>query len=260
MKNQLKNALAENKYVVGPFMKLPSPAVVEIMGKGGFDYIIIDCEHGPLDMMVAEDMIRAAHLAGMAAVIRVSENKDYLISRALDIGADGVQVPQISTREDAKRAVEAAKFTPVGQRGVCRYVRAAGYSSVNKERYFSEANEDTMVIIHIEGLEGIKNIDQIIEVDGIDVIFIGPYDLSQSLGIPGQVNHENVREKMKEVILKAKKKGKCVGTFVDDVQTGLLWMKEGVSYISYSVDVGIIYETAKKIVQAMNMNLKNGML
>jgi 4-hydroxy-2-oxoheptanedioate aldolase len=208
LKNYLKNTLEKNKYVIGPFMKLPSPAVVEIMGKGGFDYIIIDCEHGPLEMMSAENMIRAAHLVGMAAIIRVSENCDYLISRALDIGADGVQIPQISTVEDAKKAVKAAKFSPAGQRGVCRYVRAAEYSALNKEQYFSEANENAMVIIQIEGLEGIKNIDKIMEVEGIDVIFIGPYDLSQSLGIPGQVNHEAVREKMKEVISKAEKKGK----------------------------------------------------
>lgn len=247
MKNKLKSALSSGKNVIGPFMKLPSPAVVEIFGKGGFDYVIIDCEHGPLDMLTAEEMIRAAHLSGMSAVIRIPENSDHMISRALDIGADAVQVPQISSKQEAIKAVQAAKFSPIGHRGVCRYVRAAGYSSVNRQEYFGNTNDETMVIVHIEGLDGVENIDEILEVEGIDVIFIGPYDLSQSLGMPGQVENEAVKEKMREVIEKASIKNKCVGTFVDDVDTGCMWMEEGVKYISYSVDVGIIYENIKQI-------------
>lgn len=247
MENRLKEKLNTGEFVIGPFMKLPSPAVVEIMGISGFDYVIIDCEHGPLNVLAAEDMVRAAHLAGISAVIRITENNPAMISRALDIGADAVQVPQVSTKKDAEDVVKAAKFSPLGERGVCRFVRAAGYSSVDKTEYFEKANRETMVIIHIEGQEGVENLDDILTVDGIDVVFIGPYDLSQSLGIPGQVNHPLVEEKMKEVIKKAQSKGKCVGTFVDDVETGHKWMKLGVQYISYSVDTGIIHETCKDI-------------
>lgn len=245
MRNILKEKLKENKSIIGPFMKLPSPAVVEIIGTAGFDYAIIDCEHGPLDMLKAEEMIRSAHLSNLGAVIRVSENNPVLISRALDIGADAVQIPQISCKEEAVEAVKAAKFQPLGERGVCRYVRAAGYSSVVKSEYFSSANEDTMVILQVEGLEGINNIDDILEVEGVDIIFIGPYDLSQSLGCTGDVENPLVVNKMKEVVEKAKAKNKIIGTFVDDIKTAHKYTKEGLQYISYSVDVGIIYNKFK---------------
>jgi 4-hydroxy-2-oxoheptanedioate aldolase len=230
-------------------MKLSSPPVVEIAGLAGFDFVIIDCEHGPLNMLEAENMIRAAHLANMSAVVRVGENNPNMISRALDIGADAVEIPQISTKEDALNAVKASKFSPLGERGVCRYVRAAKYSSMDKSEYFKYANENTLVIIHIEGMEGIENLDKILEVDGIDVIFIGPYDLSQSLGIPGDVNNIKVEEKMKEVVNKASAKGKIVGTFVDDIESAKKWKSLGIQYMSYAVDVGIIYDSFKKITE-----------
>ena len=248
MVNILKQKIEHGDVLIGPFMKLPSPAVVEIMGLAGFDFVIIDCEHGPLNMLEAEDMIRAAKVCGIGSVIRVTENNPAMISRALDIGVDAVQVPQISTRKDAESVVMAAKFSPLGERGVCRYVRAAGYTSTNKGEYFDKANKDTMVIIHIEGKEGIDNMDDILEVEGIDIVFIGPYDLSQSLGLPGEVNHPLVEEKMREVIEKSIKKGKWVGTFVDNVDGAYKWRKLGVNYISYAVDVGIIYDAAKNII------------
>jgi 4-hydroxy-2-oxoheptanedioate aldolase len=249
MGNLLKEKLENKSNVIGPFMKLPSPPVVEIAGLAGFDFVIIDCEHGPLNMLEAENMIRAAHLANMSAVVRVGENNPNMISRALDIGADAVEIPQISTKEDALNAVKASKFSPLGERGVCRYVRAAKYSSMDKSEYFKYANENTLVIIHIEGMEGIENLDKILEVDGIDVIFIGPYDLSQSLGIPGDVNNIKVEEKMKEVVNKASAKGKIVGTFVDDIESAKKWKSLGIQYMSYAVDVGIIYDSFKKITE-----------
>jgi len=249
MSNRLKEKLNDKKYVIGPFLKLPSPAVVEIMGLSGFDYVIIDCEHGPLNVLVAEDMVRAAHLAGISAVIRIRENNAGRISQALDIGADAVQVPQICSKKDAEELIKAAKFYPAGERGVCRYVRAAEYSAIEKTAYFKKANRDSMVIIHIEGQEGIDNLEEIISVDGIDVVFIGPYDLSQSLGLPGQINHPLVEEKMKQIVEKVRSKGKYVGTFVDDVETGNKWIKLGVQYISYSVDVGIMHNACVSIIQ-----------
>jgi 4-hydroxy-2-oxoheptanedioate aldolase len=257
MKNNIQQKLQMGEYVVGPFMKLPSPAVVEIMGLSGFDYVIIDCEHGPLDMLKAEDMVRAARLAGISPVIRVADNDPVLISRALDIGADAVQVPQISTKKDAENVVKAAKFAPRGERGVCRYVRAAEYTNINKQEYFTKANKETMTIIHIEGEEGVRNIDEILSVEGIDVVFLGPYDLSQSLGIPGEVNHPRVVELMEQVIEKAKARNKVVGTFVDNIETGLKWIDLGVQYLSYSVDVGIIMEVSKNITKQLKANKAN---
>ena len=205
-KNNLKEVLKEGKNVFGPFMKFTDPAAVEIMGFAGFDFVIIDAEHGPISMQSAQNMIRAAETVNITPIIRVANNDEALILRALDIGAQGIEIPQINSKSQAIKAVRSVKYAPQGERGVCRYVRAANYSSMDKFKYFKSANNETMIIAHIEGVEGINNLDEILSVPGIDVIFIGPYDLSQSLGITGDVHNALVIEKMQEAILKCKKK------------------------------------------------------
>ena len=250
-KNNLKEVLKEGKNVFGPFMKFTDPAAVEIMGFAGFDFVIIDAEHGPISMQSAQNMIRSAETANITPIIRVSSNDEALILRALDIGAQGIEIPQINSKSQAIKAVKSVKYSPQGERGVCRYVRAAKYSSMDKFEYFKSANEETMIIAHIEGVEGINNLDEILSVPGIDVIFIGPYDLSQSLGIPGQVNHSLVVEKMKEVVLKCKQNKIAVGTFADDIKTAKSWVSLGVQYMAFSVDVGILYEISKTIVNKL---------
>ena len=250
-KNNLKEVLKEGKNVFGPFMKFTDPAAVEIMGFAGFDFVIIDAEHGPISMQSAQNMIRSAETVNITPIIRVANNDESLILRALDIGAQGVEIPQINCKSDALRAVKSVKYSPQGERGVCRYVRASNYSSMDKFKYFKSANEETMIIAHIEGVEGINNLDEILSVPGIDVIFIGPYDLSQSLGIPGQVNNSLVVEKMKEVVLKCKQNKIAVGTFADDIETAKSWVSLGVQYMSFSVDVGILYDISKTIVNKL---------
>jgi len=250
-KNHLKEALQDGKVVFGPFLKFTDPAIVEIMGFAGFDFVIIDAEHGPISMENAQNMIRAAESVNVTPIIRVGNNDEALILRALDIGAQGIEIPQINSKADAVRAVKSVKYSPQGERGVCRYVRAAKYSSMDKFKYFESANKETMIIAHIEGVEGINNLDEILSVPGIDVIFIGPYDLSQSLGIPGQVNHSLVTERMKEVVLKCKENKVSVGTFADDIETAKFCVSLGVQYMSFSVDVGILYEVSRGIVRQL---------
>jgi len=247
-KNNLKIALKEGRVVFGPFMKFTDPAAVEAMGFAGFNFAIIDEEHGPISLESAQNMVRAAESVNITPVIRVGNNEEALILRALDIGAQGIEIPQINSKSDAIKAVKSVKYSPQGERGVCRYVRAANYSSMDKFEYFKSANKETIIIAHIEGVEGINNLDEILSVPGIDVIFIGPYDLSQSLGVPGEVNHPSVKEKMKKVVLKCKKNKVAVGTFTDDIKTAKFWVSLGIQYIAFSVDVGILYEASKNII------------
>lgn len=250
-RNHLKKALRNGRVVFGPFLKFTDPAVVEIMGFAGFDFVIIDEEHGPISIENSQNLIRAAESVKITPIIRVGNNDEVLILRALDIGAQGIEIPQINSKSDALRAVKSVKYSPQGERGVCRYVRAANYSSMDKFKYFESANKETMIIAHIEGIQGIDNLDEILSVSGIDVIFIGPYDLSQSLGIPGEVNHPLVIEKMKEVVSKCKRNKVAVGTFADDVETAKSWVSLGVQYMSFSVDVGILYNASKNIISKL---------
>jgi len=232
--------------VYGPFAKTNDPGMIEAMGFAGFDFVILDLEHGPNSVETVQNLIRAAQISGILPIVRVKDNNDSVIGEVLDIGAAGIEVPQISTKEDAEHLIEVAKFAPEGMRGVCRFVRAADYSSMDRFEYFKEANE-AIIIIHLEGQKAIENLDELLDVKGIDIMFIGPYDLSQSLGIPGQIDHPLVEEKMKEIIGKCSSKGVCIGTFVDNVTNAKKWRDAGIRYIAYSVDVGLLYEHSKDI-------------
>ena len=237
--------------VCGLFMKTCDGAFVEAAAGGGMDFCILDTEHGPVSYENMQNLIRAAECAGILPIVRVAENTEEYIGKALDIGAAGIQVPQVCDEKSARDAVTFAKFSPQGQRGVCRFVRAANYSALDKFEYFRQANE-TIVILQIEGEEGVRNLPEILQVPGIDVIFVGPYDLSQSLGVTGQVTHPLVVEKIKEIICLARERGIKVGTFVDSVKEGLRWKQEGVKYIAHSVDVGIFYEACRDVANGLS--------
>jgi 4-hydroxy-2-oxoheptanedioate aldolase len=238
----IKERLKNGEKLFGPFVNLCHPAVMEIAGFAGFDFAIIDTEHGEISSDRAVDMVRAAKLAGISPVVRVYGNQPELIAKALDIGAEGVQIPQVCSKAEAVAAVKAAKFSPEGARGCNRYVRAARYSSLDKFSYFGNSNAETAVIVQVEGKEGIDNLQDILSVPGIDVLFIGPYDLSASLGIPGQVEHPMLVAEMKKNMELAKQAGVAIGFFVDDAQSAVKWKNWGVQYISFAADVGLLYE------------------
>ncbi|MGF1530383.1 MAG: HpcH/HpaI aldolase/citrate lyase family protein [Puniceicoccaceae bacterium] len=234
--------------LVGPFSKTSDPNLIEAMGYGGFDFVILDLEHGPNDIVNLGNLIRAAERTGLSAVVRVLTTNQ--IGRALDLGAAAIQIPHISTAEDAQRAVESARFGPMGKRGVCRYVRAAEHSSMEKGLYFSSANEIS-VIAQVEGRAGLENLVQILEVPGVDVIFLGVYDLSQSLGFTGEVERREVVDALSEVVRLCAAKGIPVGTFVESVETAHCYRQLGVQYLCYSVDVGLLFEASRAISTAV---------
>ncbi len=250
MQRDIKAELKRGGVVLGPFFRIPSPDLVEIFGEAGFDYIIVDQEHGPVSTETASNLVRACDLVGMAAVVRVPDNQPWLIQHALDIGALGVQVPQVGTVADAERAVRSSKFAPQGGRGVCRNVRAARYSARDRFKYFEESNRDTLVVVHIEGKEGVDHLEQILQVPGLDVIFLGPYDLSQSLGLPGQVDHPRVRSTMEGAIQMCRRAGIAAGTYADNIDVAKRWADLGVQYIAVGIDTALIYNLTRQMVAA----------
>lgn len=249
-----REKLKNKECVVGPFMKTSDPMFVEVAGIAGFDFAILDMEHGPNGISEQQNNIRAAQLRNMLPIVRVEGIDENQISSALDIGASGIQVPQIRNADDARKVVQYAKFYPKGMRGVCRFVRAANYSEMEKSEYFQQSN-DMLIIIQLEGVDAISNLDEILEVDDIDIIFIGPYDLSQSLGVPGEVAHPLVIEKMKCIVEKARKKGMVVGTFVDNIEMLKMWKDSGIQYLSYNVDAGIFMEACQHIVNESKVGI-----
>jgi 4-hydroxy-2-oxoheptanedioate aldolase len=248
--NQLKRKLKRGEVVLGLFVNCSYPAFVEICGHAGFDFVIIDLEHGPLHPLVAEDLCRAADAVGIAPVVRVGKNDSLQIQRALDIGSAGVQVPQIETKTDAEACVRGAKYNPLGSRGFSFYNRAGVYTAAGAQ-ITDKLNEESLVVIQVEGIRGVENIAEIVSVPHIDVIFLGPYDLSQSLGIPGQVRDPRVIDLMHQCIDTIRNAGKTVGTFADNPETAKQWIDAGIQYIALGVDVGIFLRACQGLVKAV---------
>ena len=245
----LKERIRSGGISCGPFLKIRDPAVVEVAALAGFGHVIIDLEHGPGTIESAQDLVRAAEARGIAPLIRVGTNSESAVLRALDIGAEGVHVPHVSSAEDAQRALDSCYYHPAGHRGVCRFVRAAGYSSQDKEAYFAAANARTVPVLHIEGTAGIDALPEILQLSGHGVLFLGPYDLSQSCGVPGQVHHPDVVARMRNAVQLARERDVAVGTFVDTVEDARVWVELGVQYICLSVDVGILYDACAGLVR-----------
>jgi 2-keto-3-deoxy-L-rhamnonate aldolase RhmA len=248
--NQLKRKLQQGEVVIGPFMNCAYPAFIEICGHAGFDFAIIDMEHGPLHTLVAEDLCRAADCVGLSPVIRVRKNDAPQIQRALDIGSAGVQVPQIESKADAEAVVTAAKYSPLGSRGLSFNTRAGMYTAAGTQ-ITDKLNQESLVVIHVEGKRGVDNLQEIVAVPHIDVIFLGPYDLSQSLGIPGQVRDPRVVELMQKCVTTIRNAGKAVGTFADNPEVAKQWIHAGVQYIGLGVDVAIFLKACQALVEAV---------
>ncbi|MEW6661406.1 MAG: HpcH/HpaI aldolase family protein [Bacillota bacterium] len=190
---RFRGYLRENRPLIGFFTGITSPALVEMAGHANFDFVIIDNEHGPGGIETTEHMIRAARCAGIVPLVRVSGANPQEILRTLDVGASGVQVPQVNTAEQARLVVDAVKFPPAGNRGVAYSTRAGGYGFFGGPGHIHASNEHTVVITHIETVESVKNLDAILTVKGIDVLFVGPSDLSVSMGYPGNPGHPEVQ-------------------------------------------------------------------
>jgi 4-hydroxy-2-oxoheptanedioate aldolase len=249
--NSLKAKLRSQQFVVGTFLEIPSPALVELLGLAGFDFVVVDREHGAIDLKDTEDLIRAGLSTDISVLVRVPTCEPAAISQPLDMGAAGIHVPQVETVEMAELAVNSSKHHPLGDRGLQVYVRSASYGARGAANYIATANDDSLIVVQVEGERGVSNLDTILAVEGIDVAFIGPYDLSQSLGFPGQLRHPCVERAMAEAIRKARDTGKYIGTYCDDADTAAKYRSIGVSYLTVSIDAYIFLSGARAIISRL---------
>lgn len=245
-KKSLKERLKNGEMVLGVWNSIPSATLVDVIGSTDVDFIIIDAEHGPVEMETAEELVRAADATKTPTIIRVTTNQEHLILRALDIGAHGVQIPHVTNRVEAQQAAESAKYHPEGHRGFSPFTRAGNYGR-QADGYTKRANQQTLVIINIEGKKGADNLEEIASLPGIDVIFIGPYDLSQSLGKPGQVRDAQVINVIRRSVDIAERCGIACGSFACDQSYLELLIDCGVRYLTYMVDTALIRQTYQDV-------------
>lgn len=233
--NTLKEKLRNGEAAVGIFAVMNSPDVMEILGLAGFDFAIIDCEHGPMGPESALTLIRAAERRGLTPIVRIPNTLESTVLHFLDIGAHGLQVPQVNSTEMAAALVRHAKYYPVGRRGVA-FMRSSDYGMTAPEQYFSKANEETLIVVHCENIEGLENLEEICKIPEIDVIFVGPYDMSQSLGLTGQVDHERVEAAVQKALEITRRHGKLCGTIAGDGDMARKRIEQGFKYVAISLD------------------------
>jgi len=234
-KNPAKEKILNGGIAYGVFCPFYSPTIVELVGYLGFDFVLIDAEHGPVGVESCDHMVRAAETVGLPAYIRVAVNIKQNILRYLDIGALGVQIPMINNGVEVKSVVDAVKYQPQGRRGLAG-VRAAGYGlTVPLKEYTIEANQETLISIQIETLEAVNNLDEILSVEGVDIFFIGPTDLSASMGHVGQINHPEVQNMIEKLVQSIRAAGKAAGTIAYNHEALAKAKERGFQYIVHSV-------------------------
>jgi 4-hydroxy-2-oxoheptanedioate aldolase len=233
--NLLKKKLKAGGVAIGAFQNFNSPEATEMVGLLGYEFVIFDAEHGPMNEETCTGMLRAAELTGMTPIIRIAVNVRQNILRYLDAGALGVQIPMVQTKEEAQAVVDAVKYPPIGKRGLAG-VRAARWGITESlGEYVKKANAETMVISHVENLEAAKQLPQMLEIPEIDVIFIGPTDLSSSMGLHGQITNPEVTKLVDAMGRQIRDAGKAPGTIAGDAATIKRVVDAGFQYIAGNV-------------------------
>ncbi len=232
----LKEKLKNNKLTIGSWLTIGHPSIAEIMGSAGFDWLAVDMEHSVIELTMAQSLFAHIKAKGMYALARVPKNEEVVIKRVMDAGADGVIVPMVNSAEDAKRAVEFVKYPPEGKRGV-GLARAQDYG-LGFHEYKEWLTKESVVIAQVEHIESVNNIDAILQTKGIDGIIIGPYDLSGSLGVAGELEHPLVLEALTKVKAACIKHKVPLGYHIITPDHTLLQakVKDGFTFIGFSID------------------------
>jgi len=246
--NRTKQIINTGGSAFGTFATLGEPGFVEMIGYSGLDFVVIDTEHSGNTMEQVGNMVRAAELSGTTPIVRVTANSPELILRALDVGAGGVLVPQVNTAAEAERAVRAARYAPQGERGVAGIVRAARYGFIPMPNYLIGANRENLVITQVEHIDAVKNLDDILLVEGVDGVFIGPTDLSQSMGITGQFNDPELRRTIHSIIEKTRRTDKWAGIFCLNAEDAVYWKAAGAQFLTIATE-GMIFSAALRRLQ-----------
>lgn len=233
----LKDRIRKRELTIGSWITIGNTVVAEIMSQAGFDWLTIDMEHSAITLDIAQDLIRVIDLSNVTPLVRVGHNDSNLIKRIMDAGSKGVIVPMVNTKSDAEKAVGAVKYPPSGFRGV-GLARAQKYGA-DFTGYKEWNEESSIVIVQIEHIKAVDNLEDILTVAGVDGFIVGPYDLSGSIGLPGQFENHKVIDALNEIEKIAKKLGALSGFHVITTESEEVdkKVKQGYRFIAHSLDV-----------------------
>jgi 2-keto-3-deoxy-L-rhamnonate aldolase RhmA len=248
MDARFKAKLASGEKLLGTILSLPSPELAEIAAGAGFDWLFLDMEHGLLDFAAVQRMVQAA-TGRCPCLIRVPVNEPVWIKKALDIGAAGLIFPNVKNAREASDAVRESRFPPGGVRSV-GIARAHGYGA-GFNAYLERANKDTTLIAQVEHIDGVGEIDAILGIQGIDAIFVGPYDLSASMGRPGRTGDPEVRAAIARVRSACAARKTPAGIFVPDEKAAVAAFEEGFLFVCVGMDISLYAGVAARLVGAI---------
>lgn len=249
--NRIKQRLGEGETVYGPLVRIPSPVSVEAAAAAGFDFVFIDMEHSPIELPLLEPLLLAAAAGGVTPLVRVPEVSRVGIQRVLELGAHGVIVPLVSTEAEARLVSDATRFAPEGSRGMAGPVRGDGWASLPLQVGMERMNREVLTAAQVESAGALEILDLMASLPGIDVLFVGPNDLSQALGLPGEVNHPRVIEAIDSVIDSARRHGKQAGIYAATPQAAAFWRERGVRVIAIGLDTIILKQAFSGLVAAL---------
>jgi len=235
----IRDRVLNGEVMFGIGANLGSSLTVEMIGAAGFDWTWIDCEHGTGDYSELITQMQAASIGNAPAIVRIVWNEAPRFKRVLDLGAAGIMVPYVNTAEEAKQAAQAMKYPPEGIRGVAKFNRASGFGQ-DFDEYFAQANKNLLTVVQIETGEGVRNSPEIAAVDSIDVLFIGPLDLSTNIGIAQQYEHPKFLSAMNSVSSACKKHGKAAGILVPNLDYLEKWIANRFTFLVVGSDGGIV--------------------
>lgn len=247
--NTLKQKLTAGDTVYGPFIRMQSPIPVELAATAGFDFALIDMEHSTIDLKTVESMVLAAGATGITPLVRVPEPNGAIIHQVLDVGAHGVMVPMVNTEPEARLVSEASKFGDFGHRGMAGLSRGDGWGALPVGETVERLHREVLTIAQIETARAVAKADVIASQPGIDLLFVGPFDLSQSLGVPGQVSHPTVVEAILRVIDVVRQHGKWTGIYAGTPEAARFWREKGVVLVGCGLDTAALQQAFKQMRQ-----------
>ena len=248
MNLSFRKELLSGKTMIGTIVTQPSPAIAEILAEAGFDWLWIDAEHSPMEMGDVQGILQAVE-DRCACIVRVPTSNEVYIKKALDIGAPGIIAPHVDSVEIAEQVVHWVKYPPIGDRSI-GVARAHRYG-LDVAGYMNTANEQIAVIVQIEHVKGVQDIEKILDVAGVDAVLIGPYDLSGSLGKPGQIDDPEVLDQINRVREACLKRKKPIGILGITVGAAKPFLDQGYSLIAVGIDTMIFGRAAREIVTQM---------
>lgn len=243
MPNVFKSRLAHGPAQFGSFASLGSTLAAEALACHGYDFVLADLEHAPNDISTLLPLLQAIEAGGSQPVVRAPWNDLVWIKRILDIGGHTIMVPYVQNAEEARRAARAMRYPPEGERGVANVIRANRFGA--RADYPKSANDEVCLIVQVETLDALAEIPHIAAVDGVDALFIGPSDLSASMGLVGQPTHADVGAKIAEGLAAAKSAGKPVGVLGPTPQDCSAFAKQGFDFVILATDLGIMVRQIK---------------